>query len=203
MYPQTYGTRIYGKRFPIETEQQISAPAEGLAVITYTKIFILYFVASAVGLAQFGPKAVDKRLSAVVEGMATVRKAVSVSFSAACEAGAKIAKHVIFAPISAACEAGAAIRKQINKTLLGIAVGLASIFKHKVLEFEFIGSFEPGDVVRINSRTLEVTLNDENALHLVEGDFPILRPGEQELIYIDNEGTRKVRVKVQWRDRWI
>ena len=33
MYPQTYGTRYYGKRFPIEAEQQISAPAESMAAI--------------------------------------------------------------------------------------------------------------------------------------------------------------------------
>lgn len=202
MYPQTYGTRIYGKRFPIEIEQQISASTEGFATISYTKIFLLHLVASAIGMAQFMPKVVGKKLSAVVEGTTTVRKAMSIGFSGACEVGAKITKQFSLT-LSAACEAGAAIRKQVNKTLLGIAVGLASIFKHRVFEFEFIGSFEPGDVVRIDSRTLEITLNDENALHLVEGDFPMLRPGEQELIYADNEGSRKVRVKVQWRDRWI
>ncbi|MGE4415601.1 MAG: hypothetical protein AB7D08_09815, partial [Bacteroidales bacterium] len=126
------------------------------------------------------------------------------SLSAVCEAGANITKHVILIPIFAACEAGAAIKKQVQKALQAIAEGLAAIRKYRQLDFEFIGPFAPGDVVTINSRTLEVTLNGENALHLTGKDnFPTVRPGDQELIYADEEGNRMVRIKVQWRDRWI
>lgn len=67
MFPQTYGTRIYGKRFPIETEQQVSAFAEGLAIITYMKVFILHLVASAVGMTQSIPKTVNKNISGIAE----------------------------------------------------------------------------------------------------------------------------------------
>lgn len=109
----------------------------------------------------------------------------------------------ILLALSAVCESVAAIKKHINKKFLAAVTGLASILKHKVLEFEFIGSFEPGDVVRINSDKMQVTLNDGNALHLVEGDFPMLRPGEQELIYIDEEGVRKVRARIRWKARWL
>lgn len=205
MYPQTYGTCYYGKRFPIEIEKQLSAEAEGFAFLEYTKVIMLYLIAAAEGTAKFLPKLVSKKIMGEVEGTAAiVKKAISFSLTASSEAGANITKHVILIPIFAACEAGAAIKKQMQKALQAIAEGLASIRKYRKLDFEFIGPFAPGDVVTINSRTLEVTLNGENALHLTSKDnFPTVRPGDQELIYADEEGNRMVRIKVQWRDRWI
>lgn len=129
MFPQTYGTQYYGKRYPIETKQQISGSANSSV---------------------------------------------------------------------------ATIKKQAQKTLSAIATSLASITKHRLLEFEFIGSFAPGDVVKIDSKTLEITLNGENVLHLVKkADFPIIQKGEQALIYSDKEGNRMVKVTVKWRDRWL
>jgi len=205
MYPQTYGTRYYGKRFPIEIEKQLSAEAEGFAFLEYTKVIMLYLIAAAEVVARFLPKVINKKITGEVEGSAAIiKKAISFSLTASSEAGANITKHVILIPIFAACEAGAAIKKQVQKALQAISEGLASIRKYKQLDFEFIGPFAPGDVVRINSKTLEVTLNDENALHLVgKNYFPMVRPGDQELIYADEEGNRMVRIKVQWRDRWI
>jgi len=204
MFPQTYGTRYYGKRFPIEVEQQLFADAECSAFVDYKRIFLAFLEAVTKCSAFFGPKVISKRLAGIVEGAAAVRKAVSFSLSAVCEATAAIAKHVVLSPIIAACENAAAIKKQVYKTLAVVALGLASIRKYRQLDFEFIGSFAPGDVVRINSKTLEVTLNDENALHLVgKNYFPMVRPGDRELIYADEEGNRMVRIKVQWRDRWI
>ena len=205
MYPQTYGTRYYGKRFPIEIEKQLSAEAEGFAFLEYTKVIMLYLIAAAEGAARFLPKVINKKITGEVEGSAAIiKKAISFSLTASSEAGANITKHVILIPIFAACEAGAAIKKQVQKTLQAIAEGLASIRKRKQLDFEFIGPFAPGDVVTINSRTLEVTLNGENALHLTGKDnFPTVRPGEQVLTYADEEGSRTVRVKIRWKDRWL
>lgn len=201
----TYGMRHYGKRVPIETENQFVGSAEGIAFINRTRVTILYLMAVAEGAAKFLPKVINKKITGEVEGSAAIiKKAVSFCFSATCETGAKITKHVILTPISAACECVAVIKKQVQKILRAVVEGLASIRKRKQLDFEFTGSFNPGDVVKINSKTLEVTLNGENALHLVGKDnFPMVRPGEQVLTYVDEEGVRKVRVKVQWRDRWV
>ncbi len=205
MYPQTYGTTYYGKRFPIEIEKQLSAETEGFAFLEYTKVIMLYLIAAAEGTAKFLPKLVSKKIMGEVEGTAAiVKKAVTFSLTAASEAGANITKHVILIPIFAACEAGAAIKKQVQKALQAIAEGLASIRKYRQVDFEFIGPFAPGDVVTINSRTLEVTLNGENALHLVGKDeFPKILPGEQILTFADAEGSRTVRVKIRWKDRWL
>ena len=83
-------------------------------------------------------------------------------------------------------------------------VAKSTVRKYSIMDIEFIGSFKPGDVVKINSQTLEVTLNNTNALHLiVKSRFPIIRPGEQELIYEDSEGGRQVKITIQWKDKWV
>ncbi len=204
MFPQTYGTRYYGKRFPIKTEKQITAESKGSVFIKYTKVIMLYLIAITRGATTFLPKQIGKKIIGQAKEITTiVKKAVSFSFSIVCKVGTKITKHMTIS-IKAICRGIATIKKQMQKTLSAIATSLASITKHRLLEFEFIGSFAPGDVVRIDSKTMEVTLNDENVLHLIKkADFPIIQKGEQALIYSDKEGNRMVKVTVKWRDRWL
>lgn len=279
MFPQTYGTRYYGKRFPIKTEKQITAESKGSVFIKYTKVIMLYLIAITRGATTFLPKQIGKKIIGQAKGITTiVKKAVSFSFSIVCKVGTKItkhmtisikaicrgiatikkqmqkilatvttglgymqaksiskrvgiettgavkvAKHITLIPVFVACKAGAnivkriilipiivaskvviTVKRHIQKILLAIAVSLASIKRHRVFEFEFIGSFAPGDVVKINSKTLEATLNDENALHLIKkADFPVIHKGEQKLIYKDKEGNRTVKITVKWRDKWL
>jgi len=76
--------------------------------------------------------------------------------------------------------------------------------KAKSFEFEFIGGFKPGDVIVIDSKRMMVTLNGENALHLVSKDeFPEIMPEENEFLYSDISGTRVIRIRVKWQDRWL
>ena len=76
--------------------------------------------------------------------------------------------------------------------------------KAKSFEFEFIGEFNPGDIVVIDSKRMMVTLNGENALHLVSKDeFPEIMPEENEFLYSDISGTRVIRIRVKWQDRWL
>jgi len=76
--------------------------------------------------------------------------------------------------------------------------------KAKSFEFEFIGEFNPGDIVVIDSKRMIVTLNGENALHLVGKDeFPEIMPEGNEFLYSDISGTRVVRIRVKWQDRWL
>lgn len=281
MFPQTYGTRYYGKRFPIKTEKQITAESKGSVFIKYTKVIMLYLIAITRGATTFPPKQIGKKIIGQAKGITTiVKKAVSFSFSIVCKVGTKItkhvtmsapikaicrgiatikkqmqkilatvttglgymqaksiskrvgiettgavkvAKHITLIPVFVACKAGAnivkriilipiivaskvviTVKRYIQKTLSAIAVGLVSIQKHRLLEFEFIGPFAPGDIVKINSKTMEVTLNDENVLHLIKkADFPVIHKGEQKLIYKDKEGNRTVKITVKWRDKWL
>jgi len=76
--------------------------------------------------------------------------------------------------------------------------------KAKSFEFEFIGEFKSGDVIVIDSKRMIVTLNGENALHLVGKDeFPEIMPEGNEFLYSDISGTRVVRIRVKWQDRWL
>jgi hypothetical protein len=251
MYPQTYGTRYFSKRFPTEAQQQLLSLSDtAVAAIKYGKIFFLQLFSFCTVTGQFLPKTINKNLLGPAEGTVTVKKHISKFFvnkvlwlsgseqdedfgideneqwdengyaylfiaawfasytiitaAAAVRGLAKVIKHIILTPIAAVCKSGSAIKKQAQKVIQGIAIGLASITKHWQLDIEFIGPFAPGDVVTINSRTLEVTLNGENALHLTgKDDFPTVRPGEQVLTYADEEGSRTVRVKIRWKDRWL
>jgi len=206
MFPQTYGTRYYGKRFPIKTGKQITAESKGSVFIKYTKVIMLYLIAITRGATTFLPKQIGKKIIGQAKGITTiVKKAVSFSFSIVCKVGTKITKHVTMsAPIKAICRGIATLGKRIQKTLSAITLGLTSIKRHRLFEFEFIGPFAPGDVVKINSKTMEVTLNDENILHLIKkADFPIIPKGEQRLVYKDREGNRIVKVTVKWRDKWL
>jgi len=76
--------------------------------------------------------------------------------------------------------------------------------KAKSFEFEFIGEFKSGDVIVIDSKRMIVTLNGENALHLVGKDeFPEIMPEGNEFLYSDISGTRVVRIRIKWQDRWL
>lgn len=76
--------------------------------------------------------------------------------------------------------------------------------KAKSFEFEFIGGFKPGDVIVIDSKRMMVMLNGENALHLVGKDeFPEIMPEGNEFLYSDISGTRVVRIRIKWQDRWL
>lgn len=71
---------------------------------------------------------------------------------------------------------------------------------------EFLGLFDTGDIIAIDARTMEVLLNQNNALGMVKltrNVFPSIQPGSQELLFFDKEAARKVKLKVKWRDKWI
>lgn len=68
---------------------------------------------------------------------------------------------------------------------------------------EFVGEFKPGDQIIIDSNTLKMTINGQNALHLMEGDFFDLNTGSNELIYTDDKTGRTVRMRVTFKDKFV
>lgn len=68
---------------------------------------------------------------------------------------------------------------------------------------EFIGEFKPGDQIVIDSNLLKMTLNGENALHLMQGDFFDLNTGVNELTYTDDKNARTVRMRVTFKDKFV
>ncbi|MNP56120.1 hypothetical protein D3C76_1508180 [compost metagenome] len=68
---------------------------------------------------------------------------------------------------------------------------------------EFIGEFKPGDQIIIDSDKLKMTLNGQNALHLMQGDFFDLNTGLNELIYTDDKTGRTVRMRITFKDKFV
>lgn len=78
-----------------------------------------------------------------------------------------------------------------------------SASRYHVDVIEFSGEFKPGDKIVIDSEKLKFTLNDQNALHLMQGDFFDLHTDENEIIYTDDQSGRTVRMRITFRDRYV
>lgn len=79
----------------------------------------------------------------------------------------------------------------------------AALVQLRVEEIEFMGDFSPGDVIVIDMQNLTCTVNGTNVLHLINLDQFNLRPGNNELTFQDEAGTRTLQIMVTHRDRWL
>lgn len=70
-------------------------------------------------------------------------------------------------------------------------------------EIRFLGDFKPGDKLMIDTRKMTVTLNGQNAIHLLDGDFFELVLGTNKLTYSDGEGTRNILTRITHRDKFL
>lgn len=75
--------------------------------------------------------------------------------------------------------------------------------RYHVEVIEFTGEFKPGDQIIIDNERLKFTINGQNALHLMQGDFLDLNTGENEIIYTDDQSGRAVRMRITFRDRYV
>jgi len=75
--------------------------------------------------------------------------------------------------------------------------------RYHVDHIEFTGEFKPGDRIVIDGEKLKVTLNGENALHMMQGDFFDLITGRNELVYTDDRTGRTVRMRITFKDRFV
>lgn len=90
------------------------------------------------------------------------------------------------------------------KSALAVGSGLTARTKKYRLELiDFMGVIEPGDVLVIDMRKLTCTVNGAHALHLIDLDQFNLRPGENDLTYEDDSGSRTLQLKVAFRERWL
>jgi hypothetical protein len=70
-------------------------------------------------------------------------------------------------------------------------------------EMVITGDFAPGDKIVIDSDALKLTKNGTNALHLMQGDFFDINPGENEVTVTDDQSSRSVRIRMTHRDRFV
>ena len=202
MFAQRYGIAYYSKRFPMMGEETLLASTDINLTVATVLTQLIYLSVFAMGQTIIRGKIAAKTLFGVGVSAVAITRSVSQGLSIACAAVVNSLKH-IGKSFRVSSILAVAVRKQTENLLLAISSIYTHITKHKEYKFDFTGAFAPGDEVKINTKTMQVTLNGVNALHLTDGAFPILTPGAQELVYMDNEGTRSVRITVQWRDKWL
>ena len=206
MFPQRFGTKLYGNRFPLEKEQELSASAKGKAMLDTMFIVILHLVASAKGKAVIVQKDIFFSIKAKTITQVNIVKDVTTTMIAKAIGEAKLHKKPELLPLVGYAVGKANItKKAIKAPIKATAKGMAWITRHflKIGELAFIGDFEPGDVIEIDAENMTIKKNGENVLHLTEEHFFQLGLGEQEIIYRDAEGERNIKINVQWRDRWL
>ncbi len=96
----------------------------------------------------------------------------------------------------------------VRERLFGAAITTATEFTVTVThahinEIAYTGDFRPGDVIVIDTARQTVTINGENALHLMDGDFFDLIFGDNKITYRDEETARKVRARITHRDKYL
>ncbi|MCY9760434.1 phage tail family protein [Paenibacillus alvei] len=70
-------------------------------------------------------------------------------------------------------------------------------------EIRFLGDFKPGDMLVIDTRKMTVTLNGQNVIHLLDGDFFEFALGNNLLTYSDGEGARNLLTRITHRDKFL
>ena len=103
--------------------------------------------------------------------------------------GVLVVDGVIIAAISALITAEAALT----------CVGLSFVTK----QLYYSGTLVPGDVLVIDTDTMTVKLNGVNVRVNLTGEFFKLFVGDQEIEYMDYEGSRTALVSIDHKDRWV
>ncbi|MFD1270635.1 hypothetical protein ACFQ3Y_24810 [Paenibacillus motobuensis] len=70
-------------------------------------------------------------------------------------------------------------------------------------EISFSGGFKPGDVLVIDTAKQTITLNGENVIDKMGGDFFDLIYGANKLTYTDGETARQIRTRITHRDKYL
>ena len=98
----------------------------------------------------------------------------------------------------------APVRVRVAASTMEAAAALAAIAQryYNVAEMTYTGTLTPGDVLEIDTDLMRVRLNGVNARGSFSGDFFKLVLGEQQLDWVDDDGTRTVGVSVDHKDRW-
>lgn len=204
MFLQTYGTTYYGKRFPIQTTKQLYATVSVNTDINVSKTYLVFVDAIVKANGLIKSKRAYKNILVTAPARTSVSKGISFSEYATTNISSTIGERIILIPLVATNKIASFIKKQPQKISTVEVTAPIFLRKARLYEIEYFGEFAPGDTLIIDTEHLTVTVNGDNVLHLIGKDeFPELLPGENELVYIDSEGQRIVKIRVIWKDRWL
>lgn len=85
---------------------------------------------------------------------------------------------------------------------VAVPVGASLAAHGRILEFIWAGTLAPGEELVVDAETMTVELDGVNARPDFSGDYIVLWPGGQDVIYHDGEAARTAEIEVKWRDHW-
>lgn len=131
---------------------------------------------------------------------------VAVVFDSATDIQAQLIREM---PVAAEIDTATDLLTQlVRERILAASIESATDFDVRVSyshvdEIRFLGDFKPGDKLVIDTRKMTVTLNGQNAIHLLEGDFFELVLGTNKITYSDGEGVRNLLTRITHRDKFL
>lgn len=141
-----------------------------------------------------------------IDSRLNLEMAVVVVFESETEVDAPLTREIQFAAeIETATEL---LAQFIREMYLGAniesqtEISVTVTYSH-VDEITFSGGFKPGDRLVIDTKRKTVTLNGQNALHMVDGNFFELISGVNKLTYTDNASARNILTRITHRDKYL
>lgn len=86
----------------------------------------------------------------------------------------------------------------------GMTIKTAEVFGVSIISLADI-VLKPGQELVIDTENMTVTIDGENAIHLLsdDSDFFFLAQGENIITYSDNANSRNINLKAMWKNRWV
>lgn len=131
---------------------------------------------------------------------------VTVVFESASQLSQTMTREISFkAAMESATETVARMMKDVPmgaRFSSASAFNVAVTYSH-VSQISYTGALKPGDRLVIDTKRKTVTLNGQNVLHLMDGDFFELISGVNTLSYTDTAATRNVLTRITHRDKYL
>ncbi|MDR9852885.1 phage tail family protein [Paenibacillus sp. VCA1] len=131
---------------------------------------------------------------------------IAVTYDSATELDALITREIHFAAdIETATEVLTQLIRELflASTIESKTDFVAAVTYSHVDELTFNGGFKPGDRLVIDTKRKTVTLNGQNALHLIDGNFFELISGVNKITYTDNAAARNILTRITHRDKYL
>lgn len=141
-----------------------------------------------------------------LSALLNIDQAMYAAMSGAGSIEAVYVREIVFdSDMSGAGSIGAIYVRERNmqSNMSGAGSLAANLSKYHIDYIEFDGEFEPGDRIVIDSNTLTVTINGQNALQQTTGDFFDLALGANKITYTDTSGSRNVILRITHRDKFV
>lgn len=105
------------------------------------------------------------------------------------------------ATIEASSETEFVISTRLQATLEATSELVAVGRRMQTQSIRFTGPIQSGEQLVIDMEKMTAVLNGRNVLNQLSGPFLELQPGENKLIYIDQDSARNIELIIRYRER--